>query len=758
MKLADFQAFFRRSQALGARFFARIDDGEGLPPADAREVRVARLLAVLVSVGFALVALWEVAAPFGAGHFAAASSVALGGENMLRFRTLLPITEHPLATPSTADCYCHHPFGIFWTSAAFVALLGHHDFVARLPAVLLSSATPPLFYLLGRALYRPLSGAVAAFAFAVTPIALSYANFNALEVPVIFGTLLASFGYVRLRQSGRRRWLITAVAALLYAGNSDWPAFVFAALLLLLVFCRTFAFDGSLGEAQFRAQAKLFAWGALLIALLGLGYVAALLHMRQLDELLAQGRARMGVAGRSISEALEARRYWIQLTFTPLAVVFGKIGAVVVALRTVIRRNELEALPLAVLGMALFQYVVFAQGADVHVFWPHYFAAFFASSLAAIATSLVDLTALGAQRWPAARGWLSRVPTGSAAALALLVPALMVRDAWLTLIYARKTGGRFNERGSFIQPDKDKVAAFEYLSQHLPADAVLGLDMNMRRSAWVPWVLGRATKVNGADHFRGTECCYVVDGRFANDHTLRENAARAAPIVIGPFWVFLLNQKGLAQGFSLERREPSFFERYFVSSNHALRRVVPDPFWTWEVRDHLLQAPNPPPSAVPRGYEQLRIAHNIALHSGDWDAAKRFRERLLSGVERTAETLYADGTRLLGVRYEPGSSDVLTVYFESIGAADQRFVIHSQVEAAPRWSLVPADTLRWEVGLPTMLPREVWKPGYIYASITEILRRPGRERYDGSWVNTASRELPLRTKTGKSEVTLLVLP
>jgi hypothetical protein len=752
----DLKALSRYFLALAARSVIRLDDGAGLPAATAGEVKVGRSLAAIGSIAFALAAVWEIAAPFGAGHYAASASVALGGENMLRFHTLLPIVDQPLGAPTTDDCYCHHPFGIFWTAALFAAAFGHHALVCRLPAVLLSIATPPVLYALGRALFGPLAGAVAALAFVSTPIALSYANFNALEVPVIFGTLLASLGYVRLRQSGRRRWLFVTVGALVYAVNSDWPAFVFAAGLLGLVFLRTFVFGKGLEALQFRRSAQLFAWGTALTAAVGVGYALLLVHIGKLDELLAQGHARAEGAQRALSEILEARRYWLLLMFTPLAIVVGKLATPLITARALLAKSELEALPLALLGMALFQYLVFAQGADVHVFWPHYFAPYFALALAALAATL---GALGSRLFERKSGLWPRVAAFSpraAALFALVVPLLMARDAFTTLVYARKTGGRFNERGRFIQPDKDKVAALSYLSEHSPPDAVVALDANMRRSLWVPWVLGRATKVPG-DPSRGDERYYVVDGRFTNDGTLRANAAAASTTVVGPFWIFDRKARGPAQAFAVQRREPSLLERYFVSSNHALRSVTRDPFWTWEVREHLLQTPNELPKVEPRGFEQLRISYNMALHSGDWERAKQIRAELMKGVDCRCETLYQDGTRLLGVRYEAGTSDVLTAYFESVGAADQRFTIHSRVEARLPWSLVPADTLRWEVGLPTTLPREVWKPGYLYSSVTELLRRPGRERFTGAWVNTG-RELPLLTKNGTSDVSLLVLP
>jgi hypothetical protein len=228
--------------------------------------------------------------------------------------------------------------------------------------------------------------------------------------------------------------------------------------------------------------------------------------------------------------------------------------------------------------------------------------------------------------------------------------------------------------------------------------------------------------------------------------------------VIGPFWVIDRDSKpSPIQAYGIEREEPSLLERYFVSSTHALRRVRPDPYWTWELRNHLRQTPNPEPSAPPSTREELRIAHNIAISKGDRASAQALRARLLQGADTQAATLYEDGTRLLATRFEDGASDVLSVYFESIGAADQRFRIRSRVEAKMAASLVPFDTLEWEVGLPSLIQRDLWRPGYLYVSVTEILKRPGRERFSGSWINTGP-ELPLKAANGASEVTLLVLP
>lgn len=729
---------------------ARFDDGAGLPEANRDDVRLGRALAALASVWFALVAFWEIGAPFGAGHYAASAAVGMAGENMLRFRTLLPVIDVPLGAPTVADCYCHHPFGVFWTAALFRAFLGHHDFVCRLPAALLSAATPPLLYALGRSLWSPLAGGVTALAFTLTPIALSFANFNALEVPTLFGVCLASLAYVRFLQSGRRRFVALCLAAMLYAANSDFPGLVFSAELLLLVFFRVFVRGRGLDVDRFRRGAHLFAWGVLLLGALCVGYVAVFAHIGKLDELLQQGRFRATGNDRPLAEVLASRRYWNLLMFTPLAIVVGKLGAVVSLARAGVRRSELELLPTALLGMALFQYLVFSQGADVHVFWPHYFAVCFALGLGATAQSAADVLRLGLPKRP-------RAALG-AYVLAALVPLFMARDALATLVYARKTGGRFGEKGAFIQPDKDKVAALEYLSERAAPGDVVTLNLNMRKSLWVPWSLEHATKIDGASQFRGDERFYVTDGRYSEGTMLRERSQHSGTTVVGPFWIFDRRSREPLEAFSVVKREPNLLERYFVSSTHALRRLEVDPYARWEARATIYQSPNPLPTTEPQSFEQLRIAHNIAVEQAHFERAAQLKKRLLEGTDPRVATLYEDGTKLLAARFEHGASDVLTLYFESIGPDDQRFAIRSRVEAPMAGSLVPADPLVREVGLPTTIPRNTWRAGFIYSSVTEILKRPGRERFYGLWLNTTSATLPLKTKRGESEVTLLVLP
>src|SRR5262249_45374539 len=128
---------------------------DGLPVAGALEERLARAIAIAATVWFALAASWELFGPVLAGHYAAMGGI---GENMLRWRILGPVWEYTTSRPPPSMYYCHHPFGIYWATAALMKLFGRHDFICRLAPVLLSAVAPPLLFATGRAIWRPAAG------------------------------------------------------------------------------------------------------------------------------------------------------------------------------------------------------------------------------------------------------------------------------------------------------------------------------------------------------------------------------------------------------------------------------------------------------------------------------------------------------------------------------------------------------------------------------------------------------------------------
>ena len=754
-----------RARALTRQFLsARFDDGEGLPPAEHKVVPAARAVTLLATIWIAAVAFWEIGAPFGAGHYAVATAVTTGGENMLRFGIVGAVPRYLPEPPTPADYYCHHPWGTFWTAALFVGVFGHHDFVCRLPAALMSSAMPLLLYGAGRALWGPVAGALAAVAYVVTPITLAYASFFALEVPTMFAMALTTYAYVRFSQTHRKRFAALTVAGMVLAASFDWTGFAFDALVLGGLFLRGFVLRRFFAAFDFERFATLWATAVCLIALLAVFFVAKFAALDQLGHLVAQGQARASGSSLPLAQVLESRRYWILLAFTPLAIGLGKVAAPILVARAVLHRSEGELLPVAVLLTAILQYVGFKQGADIHFFWPQYFALYFAYALGGLAASAEEIGRSvrrhevpggGVARWEKQRH--SSLLGFGVLGVGLAVAVAMLPDAVRALVWARKSGGRFNEKGLIIHPDLDKSAVFAELGATLPPDASLDVDGSMKPSYWMDFALERKVTITSLPRSRhGASTHVAVDARFTGSAALRVLVRDYSVRAYGPYFVAdTADPSEPILGFSMPRREPSFFERLFVSSNHALYDVTPDPFWTWELREHFGVEPNPAPTGAPNGVEAQRILGNLAAAAGDSALAERRRGELLARVDRRMAREYSRGVRLLGVRYEHGASDVLTVYFEASGplAGDPGFVITSTVEQAPDYSLVPKDELAWNVGMPFSLPASLWRPGFVYSSVTELMRRPGRERYTGSFQGPGA-PVPL---SGPRETTLLVL-
>ncbi|HEX6274255.1 MAG TPA: glycosyltransferase family 39 protein [Polyangiaceae bacterium] len=755
MEPRSFAAFRARAHSLAKRLArTRFDDGEGLPAADPRVVLVSRAVTAFATLALVLISFWEIGAPFGAGHYAAATAVAQGGENMLRFGTLGAVPRWLAEAPLPRDYYCHHPWGVFWTAALFVGVFGHNDFVCRLPAALMSSAMPLLLYGAGRALFGPVSGALGAVAYVVTPITLSYANFFALEVPTMFAMAFTTFVMLRFLQTSRRRFAVLAVLGMGLAASFDWTGFVFDALVLGGLFLRGFVLRRHFGPLDFERFATLWASAVAVVAALALFHVAAFQHLGHLGELLAQGEARASGSNLPLERVLESRRYWLLLAFTPLAIGLGKIAAPILAARVVLFGREGELFPLAVLATAIFQYVVFKQGADIHFFWPQYFALYFAFAVGALSASALEIGAFALARSKHER-FTPVLPFGVLVA-GLVTLSLMVPDAARALTWARKSGGRFNEKGLIIHPDLDKSAVFSELSRTLPEAATLGVDASMKPSYWMDFTLEReVTHVSAPRRGHAATTHFAVDSRFASPELVRSLARDYAVHAYGPYWIADTGAPHTpVVGFAALRREPGFFERWFVSYHHALYDIAPSPYWTWELREHFGVEPNPVPGGAPR-IDERRSAHNAAVARGDAALARRLRSELLSGVDGSVAREFSLGARLLGVRLERGASDVLTVYFEAGGplAGGPGFAVTSIVEEAPRHSLVPPDALAWNVGMPFALPTSSWRPGFVYESVTELVRRPGRERYIGAFHGAGAPE-PL---SGPEETTLAVL-
>jgi hypothetical protein len=210
-------------------------------------------------------------------------------------------------------------------------------------------------------------------------------------------------------------------------------------------------------------------------------------------------------------------------------------------------------------------------------------------------------------------------------------------------------------------------------------------------------------------------------------------------ITLGPY-VFMDRRAhaGPVDAFAFEEREPTFSEWYWAYPTEPVRTIRPDPWGTWELREHYEQSPNPAPRETPASLEQIRIAHNVAVAAGDSAGTVEWRGKLMQVIDTGSATTFNDGTRFLGRRFVRGVDPTLELYFLAAGplSAEYLFEVTSVVEAAPPLSLVPPDDKVKKYGPPFVLSPRLWRNGFIYVERVDVRHRPGRERFSGYFDTT----------------------
>lgn len=731
------------------------------PTGRRRVDRAARAVAIVATIWFVLAVSWGLFGRIAAGHDAVVAARGIIAENMLAWKIAGPVREYTLERPAPTLYYAHHPWGTFWGIAALSAFLGRHAYVPRLFAVLASAATPPLLYGVGSTLWGPVAGALSALAYVTLPITLAFGNFPGFEVPLVASCLLTTWGYVRFARTRDYRWMWVSLIGALLCVNTDWEAHIFLGVAVAATSAIAFFGRRRSGSLEALAVAR-WSWLTTIAgisALCAYGYYFQ--HIGAIGDLVAQFSARTRGSDDPLSQVLQSRKYWIDVTFTPLAILIGKLALPLFLARIILWGQLLEIFPVAIFVMAAVHYVKFKNGADVHIYWPLPFAPYYALSVGVIAQSASQLA-----RWLLTlRDRASYANAAAPATLALfcLIPLAILPDGIDALRYARMTGGRFNEKGRLAFREEDKSQALEWMAGRMDGPAIVDLHEGMRPSWAQAWALHRPIRqvtTPPFSHSDKTDRYFIGDLAFMTSADQMRLAHDFSIIAVGQY-AFVdraVVPPELAEGLVFEEREPNALEWYFLSGTDPIRTVRPDPFYTWELREHYDQTPNPAPDIVPVSPDQLRIAHNIAVAANEPELAERYERELTATLDTRVARAYSNGTKLLGERYEGGVAPTLTLYFLSSGpsAADYQFDVLSVVDDRRCWSLVPPDDKTKSVGASFVLPPRLWRKGYVYVSRSEIRHRPGRETFFGSF-NAPPGVIAPRLVDRTNDIPLIVL-
>ncbi len=730
------------------------------------EERIARAVVWAATVWIFLAAFWGIDATPGGGHLGSSGAgCAMLGEHMIRYHTFYPFWDwYQAAKPPIDHAYSHHPYGTFWVEAFFSLFFRHKDFVISLPAVIESTAMPWLLYGIGRRMGAgragggEMAGAAAAVGFVVLPLVIGYSCFASLEVLTMFGAALFFWGWLNYEESRKGKHLFATLAGVVVACFGDWPGYLLIAPLLGFALLRGFVFTRFMPHVKMH---YLRAW-AFSVALAVLTLVITLgmfKHADRLGDWLASAEGRGGGKDIPIAAVLESRSAWIEFSFTPLAILLGKIAVPIAIVRVVWRRRDEEVMSLAALFGAVAQYLGFKGGADVHIFWPHYFGLYFALAMGQLAATAGGVAAFVAK---AARSTIPPPAYAMAAAMAFgIIPSLVIfPDGFRSLKIWRATGGRYDDRGALFRSHVDLNWLLAKLVRHrLRIGERMGVHPGTQWGWEHQWaIMGESTPANQpSSHLpfwvgRGSGMSSSEVQSLVSAHHVRFYGdvlyVESSDMPFAPL-----------DAYSTHEREPNLLEWFFAYSTEPVRTLddKPDPFLTWEWRDHLGQ-PASPPTQAPATLDERRIAHNAAVARGDGAEAERLREVIVGDLDRGVEAHFSGGHTLIGVRVTHGVKPMLESWFEAGGptAGDTEFAVHSIIEAKSPTSLIPIDKTVRDMAFPPSLSTKLWKKGYVYHIDAELKHRIGRERYEGVFISRDGQPAPTAASGGA--VVLAVLP
>jgi len=516
--------------------------------------------------------------------------------------------------------------------------------------------------------------------------------------------------------------------------------------------------EARFGRVDRRQNARWFALATAAVVGTVVMYAALVAASGQLADLLDSYHKRAEGNGDALTEVFGPRR-WMWVLFMLPAPALGTIALGVPTSVSRVFGGEIgEAIPLAWFSAACLQYFFFREGADVHIFWPHYFGPVVAFSCGGLARLALEMrlterasTLLG----PRLGRWL-----GVALPLApfAFLFALIGRVGLVQLRQAHLTGGRFDDGGRYIAIDHDRNQFAAWATTGTRPHDPVGFHPSFEHTLSVEYGAHRPiVDVPVGPVPEGGPRRVLLDTRYCSAIELRMLARTGTVDAVGPFWRLDADQPpSVLRALAYREHEPSGLEWYAVTGTDLVRTIGPDEdLWaSWEWREHL-GFREPPPAIAPETPEQARVAHNAARAAGDTDAAEALAARALEGIDASIHADFSDGMKLVGARIELGPAVVVSLLWRTdhdFVPKDEDFRVRSHVLAPPPFWASATDYFEKEIAPPTALRPPLWRPGHLYAQRFVVMRRVGVESYEGQW---SSRDGPSRTSLSGGEWTSL---
>jgi hypothetical protein len=436
----------------------------------------------------------------------------------------------------------------------------------------------------------------------------------------------------------------------------------------------------------------------------------------------------------------QRRKMWLSWMLTPIGM--GTVAAALPISLVRLMRRPAEIIPIAWVLAATFQYLIFKEGADVHIFWPHLFGPSIALSAGVILVTLLWARGklLGAVPTKA-RVFAAWATAGAVAALVGIPLLLVARTALPQLVQSRKTSGRFDDGGRHIETDADSTQFAQWAAHDTsPAGAIMShsatYGYGAEYGAHLPPFPDSAALAPTND--KDLQKIAVSDSRLLSIVELQAIAKRFQVEAVGPFWRINRSLPGPRfEALRYVEHQPGPLEWLFVTGTDLVRTIGPevDTFATWEWLDALGLDPMSPHSA-PGTFDEIRIAHNVAVAHGDTKRAESLRERLLAKVGHPTHYEFTDDVRLIDVEVDSRAAVVVTLLWEvgpDYKKTDGYFDVRCKVVAPPKAWFSATDYFEKDMSpIPTMRP-SMWKPRYLYTQRFIALQRIGTEQCRGGF-------------------------
>jgi hypothetical protein len=654
-----------------------------------------------------------------------------------------------LAKPANPDqYYCHHPYGTSALDAIFYVVLGHHWFTARAAAIFCAVISPPMIYGFGRRAWGVIPASCATMFFSFVPIDLSFSNFGNLEEPTIAFGLMFGWATAALWETWKTRYIVFSAIGALGCANGDWAGLVFLGPVLAFAFVRAYVLPRRwYGRIDDRRYAQWFAYGVVMAAGTLVAYLYLFGKADKIGDMMGSYHLRASGSETPVEETFNQRRkMWLGIMLTPIS--YGAMAAGLPLALVRVTKKPLEIFSIAWFIGASFQYFVFKQAADIHIFWPHYYAPTAALAAGTLVATFVEgyRALVELVREKATRPWVLpaiRWGVGGALGLAFGIPLfLLVRIGIPELVQSRKTAGRFDQGGHYISTDADmadfaKWAYEDVATAGSTAQVLERYDYNFSSEYGGNRPYVRVNNLTAAKP-DDVQRIALVDTRNQPEKEIENIAKQFAIQAVGPLWRVDRAKKGPDLiALRYEEREPRFFEWMFVAGTDLVRKIsrTEDPWRTWELRD-ALGLPAPVPAGVAVSVDEKRIAHNAAVSQQDTGRARDLEAELGGNVGRPLGIKYTDGIELQGIDVQDGPAIVVTLFWSTDGSfkkQDVNYQLKCKIVAPPRLWKTSLDYFEKEMMPVPIIRPASWKPGYLYTQRFIALHRIGKEECRGAF-------------------------